>query len=417
MTAVNGGTLDAGSPGVLTWVMSGEVVIMIYCIQDLSEKTPDMTDQFPATDDLGPFKILHVHEPALDLRGIVVIDNVAAGPAIGGLRMAPDVSLEECRRLARAMTLKNAAAELPHGGGKSVLIGDPRMPVRQKQLLIRAFARALHDTREYIVGPDMGTNEVCMAWIRDEIGRSVGLPRVLGGIPLDEIGATGWGVAHSAGVAAEFAGVDLEGARVAVQGFGAVGQHGARFLQQMGAILVAASDSRGTVMEAGGLDVDALAARKAAGGSVLDHDDGEKADCDAIVDVDCDIWVPAARPDVLTKVNVSRLKAKMVIQGANIPATPEAERYLADNGVVNVPDFIANAGGVICAAMEYAGASEGMVFRVIEDKIRRNTRLVLEASAVDSKTPREAAVALADERVREAMSYRRWSSGDRGPGH
>ena len=140
-------------------------------------------------DDLGPIKIVHLHEPSCGLRGIVVIDNVACGPSIGGVRMAPDVSTREVFRLARAMTLKNAAAGLPHGGGKAGIVADPRTP--DKARLIRAFARAIRDLVDYIPGPDMGTDETCMGWMHDEIKRALGLPRVLGGIPLDEIGATG----------------------------------------------------------------------------------------------------------------------------------------------------------------------------------------------------------------------------------
>ena len=132
------------------------------------------------------------------MKAIVVVDNVACGPAIGGTRMAPDVSFEECFRLARAMTLKNAAAGLPHGGAKSVIFGDPSMDPDLKERWIRAFAQGIRGITDYIPGPDMGTNETAMAWVKDEIGRAVGLPRVLGGIPLDEIGATGWGLAVAA---------------------------------------------------------------------------------------------------------------------------------------------------------------------------------------------------------------------------
>ena len=183
-----------------------------------------MNDAFTHADDLGPAKIIHVYEPSLGLKGTLVVDNVARGPSIGGLRMAPDVSVDECFRLARAMTLKNAAAGLAHGGGKSVLWGDPRMNRAAKEGLIRAFAHALRNETDYIFGPDMGTDENCMAWIKDEIGRSVGLPEVVGGIPLDEIGATGWGVAEAAEVAAPLCGMALKGARVAIQGFGEIGR-------------------------------------------------------------------------------------------------------------------------------------------------------------------------------------------------
>ena len=194
-------------------------------------------------DDLGPIKIVHLHEPSCGLRGIVVIDNVACGSSIGGVRMAADVSTREVFRLARAMTLKNAAAGLPHGGGKAGILADPQ--TSDKARLIRAFARAIRDLVEYIPGPDMGTDETCMGWIHDEIGRAGGLPRVLGGIPLDEIGATGFGVAECAEVAAPLCNLTINGAAVAIEGFGNVGKHAARFLEEKGARLVAASDSKG----------------------------------------------------------------------------------------------------------------------------------------------------------------------------
>jgi glutamate dehydrogenase (NAD(P)+) len=368
-----------------------------------------MDGGFPHRDDLGPAKVIEVFEPGIGLEAALVVDNVARGPAIGGLRMAPDVSLAECARLARAMTLKNSAAGLPHGGAKSVLAGDPRMPAAGKERLIRAFAHALRNEADYIFGPDMGTDESCMAWVKDEIGRAAGLPAELGGIPLDEFGATGWGLAHCAEVAAPLAGVTLKGARVAVQGFGAVGRHAARFLAERGAILVAASDTRGTLHDPQGLDVAALCALKDAGRSVLDHARGEKRGADVILDAECDIWIPAARPDVVREDNVARLRTKLVLQGANIPCTPGAEKALAARGVTVVPDFIANAGGVICAAMEYRGATRSQAFDAIAERIRANTAAVLREAHGRGVLPREAALDLAARQVRKAMRLRRYA--------
>jgi glutamate dehydrogenase (NAD(P)+) len=368
-----------------------------------------MEDLFGFADDLGPAKIVHVHEPALGLRAVLVVDNVARGASIGGLRLAPDVSTAECVRLARAMTLKNAAADLPHGGGKSVLYGDPRMPRGDKERLIRAFAHALRNEQDYIFGPDMGTDEACMAWVMDEIGRSVGRPAALGGIPLDDLGATGWGLRHAAEVAARHCGLALPGTRVAIQGFGAVGKHAARFLAEQGAILVAASDSQGTIHDPQGLDVAGLIALKAAGQPVGAHGAGRKLDREAILDIDCDIWIPAARPDVVREDNVHRLKTRLVLQGANIPFTAGAESALHDRGVLVIPDFIANAGGVICAAMEYRGATPSAAFAAIEEKIRANTETLLDAVKAQRIPPRRAALEMATRRVREAMRYRRFS--------
>ncbi len=367
-----------------------------------------MEHVFDLADDLGPEKVLHIHRPSVGLRAIVVVDNVSCGPSIGGLRMAPDVSLEECARLARAMTLKNAAAGLSHGGGKSVIFADPHMPLDQKEPLIRAFADAIGDIKDYIVGPDMGTNETCMAWAHDEIGRAVGLPAEIGGIPLDEIGATGYGLAAAAVVAEEFCDFELNGARVAVQGFGAVGLHAARFLAEKGATLVAVADSRATVHNPNGLEIDTLARIKKETGRLSEI---EGADCfsrNEIVGIDCDIWIPAARPDVLREDNAAELKAKLVIQGANIPATPLAEEIMHAKGILSIPDFIANAGGVICASVEYHGGTRQTAFAEISEKVSDNTRAVLASASSSGKSPRMAARELAEARVRKAMGLRRW---------
>ncbi len=367
-----------------------------------------MENIFRFADSLGPAKVVHIHLPEFGLKSIVVIDNVACGPAIGGVRMAPDVSVDECARLARAMTLKNAAAELPHGGGKSVIFGNPRMPAPEKERVMRAFACAIRDLVDYIPGPDMGTDEICMAWVQDEIGRSVGLPPVLGGIPLDEIGATGFGLVAAIEAALPYCGLSLQGARVAVQGFGAVGRHAARFLVEKGALLVAVADSSATLFDRAGLDVADLTRHKLAGREITEYPAGKKASADAIIDVPCDIWIPAARPDVLHAGNVTRLQAKLVAQGANIPATAEAEAALHARGILVLPDFIANAGGVICAAVEYRGGTEAAAFAAIADKIGRNTREVLERASRTGSMPRAAATELAEARVKGAAGYRRW---------
>jgi glutamate dehydrogenase (NAD(P)+) len=365
-------------------------------------------DLFRLCDAFGPSKIVHVSSLKADLKGVVVIDNVAAGPAIGGTRMAPDVSTEECARLARAMTLKNASAGLPHGGAKSVIFGDPGMEQGRKEELIRAFACAIRDLVEYIPGPDMGTNETAMAWVKDEIGRSVGLPREVGGIPLDEIGATGFGLRIAAEVAQEFCDLELRGARLVVQGFGAVGRHAARFLSRRGAILVAAADSRGAIRDDAGIDVEALVAHKETGASVSEFPGGKTIDIETLVSVPCDIWIPAARPDVITKDNVDQLDCKLLLQGANIPATREAELALHQRGMLSIPDFIANAGGVICASVEYHGGSRSAAMAMIEEKIALNVRDVLKSARDKQVTPREAAMSLAEQRVRRAMELRRW---------
>ncbi len=368
-----------------------------------------MENIFKLTSDLGPWKIIHISEPSVGLKAVLVIDNVACGPAIGGVRMAPDVSTMEAIRLARAMTLKNGAAGLRHGGGKSVIYADPKMARDQKELLIRTFSNSIKHTIEYIPSPDMGTDEMCMAWVHYEIGRSVGLPQEIGGIPLDKIGATGFGVSHAVDVALDFANFPIDGARIVVQGFGSVGKHAARFLVEKGAILVGAADSIGSVYHPKGLDLAELMTLKETGESVIQARLGEKGDRDAVIDMECDIWIPAARPDVLHEDNMNRLQTKLVVQGANIPFTEGAERYLHKQGVLIIPDFIANAGGVICAAVEYQGGTQTSAFQVIAEKISTNTQQVLEEAAHKQIPPRDAAVSMAEHRVRTAMSYRRLS--------
>jgi len=369
-----------------------------------------MTDSiFRFCDDLGPKAIAHLHDPKAGLKAILVVDNVAAGPSIGGVRMAPDVSLEECFRLARAMTYKNAAAGIPHGGGKSVIFADPAMDPAAKENLVRAYAHAIEPFTDYIVGPDMGTNETVMAWVRDEIGRAVGLPRELGGIPLDEIGATGFGLAAAVEVACGHLKRDLEGARVALQGFGSVGRHAARCLADRGAVVVAAADSSATVHDPGGLDVAAVTAFKRDGGHFAGFGAGERLEREAVIGVDCDILVPAARPDVVREDNQESVKAWLIAPGANIGVTDAAERLLHERGVLCLPDFIANAGGVICASVEYHGGSQTQAFDVIGTRIRGNTGEVLERAATQGSRPRRAAIEMAEERIRRVMGLRRWS--------
>jgi glutamate dehydrogenase (NAD(P)+) len=358
-------------------------------------------------DALGPAKVVLLHDPAAHLDAVVVVDNLAAGAAIGGVRLATDITVTEVARLARAMTLKNLLAGLPHGGGKAGIVGDPEMRPAAKQPLLRAFARAIASLDEYIPGPDMGTDETCMAWIHDEIGRAVGLPEVLGGIPLDKFGATGLGLAASAEAAEEAGYLGLRGARVAVQGFGAVGRHAARFLAERGAVLIAASDSRGATVNRDGLDPERLAAFAATGAPVADFPAGTSIPRDELLWLECDILLPAARPDVLTAETAPLVAARVVLEGANIPATRDAEELLQSRGILCIPDVVANAGGVICASVEYRGGTRMQAFALIQERLRANTIEVLIAAKEAGITPRDAAEAIASERLAEAQRYRR----------
>ena len=239
----------------------------------------------------------------------------------------------------------------------------------------------------------MGTSELAMGWIKDEIGRAVGLPREIGGIPLDEIGATGFGLVAAIDVAREQIGLSLTGARVVVQGFGSVGQHAARFLAEKGAVLVGASDTSGTIADRDGLDLAAFLALKAEGPALIDHPRVRKLGTDAVIDIPCDIWIPAARPDVIHAGNVGRLQTRIVAEGANIPLSAEAEQTLATRGV-----------------LVYRGGTEAAALAFIAEKIRGNTKAVLDEVRRADVLPRTAATSLAIERVHRAMRTRRWDA-------
>ncbi len=359
-----------------------------------------------AADDLGPAKVVFLRLlPGVD--AVVVVDNVALGTAIGGVRVRTDITAAEVARLARAMTVKNAVAGLPHGGGKAGIAAPADQAPSEHERMMRAFARAIEPIAEYIPGPDMGTSETSMGYVHDEIGRAVGLPAVLGGVPLDELGATGVGVAVCADVLSEARVLDLDGARVIVQGFGAVGGHAARALAERGARVIAVSDISGATWSADGLDIPQLLAHKRSCGAVAGFAGGTPVPRDSILGLDCEILVPAAQPDVLTTDNAAKVSARVIIQGANLPVTPAAEAELHQRGVLCIPDVVANAGGVICASAEYRGAGHVAAFAGIEEKIRDTTTELLHRIRGGALLPREAAGQMAAERLGQAAALRR----------
>jgi len=357
-------------------------------------------------DELGPVAVHFLRLPS-GAEGIVVVDNLALGPAIGGVRLNPAVTVAEVARLARAMTIKNAVAGLAHGGGKAgIRAARPPTPA-DRQSLLRAFAQAIRDLTDYIPGPDMGTDETAMAWIRDEMGRAVGLPAVLGGIPLDEIGATGYGLAVCAQQLADAGRLDLAGARVAVQGFGAVGAHAALQLVQRGARVVAVSDSTGAVHAPDGLDVPALVAFKRSQ-PISGYPDAKPIARDDLLTVDCEILIPAAQADAVHEGNADQVHADVLLQGANLPVTAGAEAVLAQRGILSIPDVIANAGGVICASVEYRGGSRGQALTEIAERVAANTAELLDrVTGHRHPLPRQAVLAMARSRLDAAQAYRR----------
>jgi glutamate dehydrogenase (NAD(P)+) len=378
----------------------------------------DMTaDLLASVDEWGPEKIVCVSDARTGMRGVLVIDNTARGMGKGGTRMSPSVTVAEIARLARVMTWKWAAVDLFHGGAKAGIRFDPASP--DKERVLRAYVRRLADQipSSYVAGLDMGMTEHDAAIIQDELGdrgAAVGVPEELGGVPYDELGVTGYGVAESVDAALRRAGRSVKGARVALQGFGAVGVAAARRLDEMGATVVALSTSRGGVHDPGGLDVAHWLALRAERGDdcVLGVAPGERLAAGEELVLDCDVLIPAAIQDVIDAAVAARIRASLVVEGANLPTTPEARTVLARRGVTVVPDFIANAGGVVAAAFamdaRYSAfrPDPAAIFEAVSSRLRQNTDTVLAHAESTGVTTHEAALHIATERVRTAMRLR-----------
>jgi len=367
-------------------------------------------------DEFGPEKIIEVFDK--DMHGFVVIDNTALGPAKGGIRMTPSVTVEEVARLARVMTWKNALAELPFGGGKAGVVAG-RLSRDQKFEIIRSFSRAIKPVcpSEYIAGPDMNTGEEEMAEFVKANGSfksATGKPAAMCamhdrecGIP-HELGSTGFGVFHAMLIAAGHAGIDIAGAAIAIEGFGNVGTSFMKNAIECGAKVVAVSDSKGCIYNRDGLGYEKLMDVKKNTGSVINYKPAETMESSRLFELPVDILVPAALPDSINKNNVNNIKAKVIVEAANIPAMPEIEEILHKRGVLVVPDIIANAGGVISSYAEYMGKNPDEMFGIVKEKIRKNTKLVLDAAAKQGVKPRDAAMQTAVQRVHDAMEKRRY---------
>jgi glutamate dehydrogenase (NAD(P)+) len=358
-------------------------------------------------DEFGPEMVITVYDPATGMRGFTVIDNTKLGPGKGGIRLTPTVTVEEVMRLARAMTWKNALAGLPFGGAKSGIVADPgKITIEKKEELVRAFSRSIKSVcpGKYIAGPDMNTTQREMQWFAEENGdmkSATGKPKALGGLP-HELGSTGFGVVHSAAVAAEHLGMDIAGAAVAIEGFGNVGWFAGKLLSERGARIVAISDSSGAVHNPDGMDFEKLSEVKKKAGSVSKYRPGTPGTCDSILSADADILITAAIPDLVKPRDVARLKFRLIVEGSNIPMSPETEKSCHGKGILVIPDFVANAGGAISSYVEYKGGTEKEMFALVEKKIKENTRIMLREMKASGGTPREAALMLAMQKVREA---------------
>ncbi|MDF3141897.1 MULTISPECIES: Glu/Leu/Phe/Val dehydrogenase dimerization domain-containing protein [unclassified Streptomyces] len=374
-----------------------------------------MTDALSLVDDWGPEKIVVVSHRRTGMKGVLVIDNTARGIGKGGTRMSPTVTVDEVARLARVMTWKWASADLFYGGAKAGIVAAPASP--DKEAILRAFARALSNEvpREYVMGLDMGLTESDAAIIQDELGdrgAAVGTPEHLGGVAYDKLGVTGYGVAESTDAAAQRLGLPLGGARVAIQGFGAVGSAAARRFSELGATVVAVSTAHGALHDPTGLDVDdLLTAREEHGDHFVTRRPvrGTTLASGAELTVDCDILVPAALQDVIDHSTAHEIKARLVVEGANLPTSVDAQDILDRRGITVVPDFVANAGGVVAAAFAMDARYSGFrpdttaIFETISTRLRANTVTVLDEAERCHVTPHAAGRALAEQRVRTAM--------------
>ncbi len=355
--------------------------------------------------------------------------NSALGPYKGGIRYHPAVTMEEVIALSMMMTWKNALAGLPYGGGKGGVRVDPhKLSPRELEQLSRGYIRAI---AKYIgpdldiPAPDVYTNPQIMAWMMDEYYRVTGMhhygvitgkPVELGGLQTREI-ATGFGVAVVAREIAKRMWGGIEGRTVAVQGYGNAGYYAAKFLHEMGAVVVAVSDSKGGIYSSKGLNPDEVKRVKARTGSVIHYEGAERRITnEELLELDVDVLVPAAIENVITEHNAPRIKAKLIVEAANGPTTAEADRMLAERGVVVVPDILANAGGVVTSHIEWVNnrmggwITEEEARRRLEETMARNAAKVWDFWHKEFDTQkhpmRDAAYALAVKRVVDAMKLR-----------
>ncbi len=356
--------------------------------------------------------------------GYRVQHNFSRGPAKGGLRYAPNVNLDEVRALAMWMTWKCALLDVPYGGAKGGLAIDPREhSTAELERVTRRYTSEILPIigpERDIPAPDIGTDEQTMAWIMDTYSVNMGytVPGIVTGKPISLGGsqgrasATSRGVTHIALAALRHVGLEPSRSTAAVQGFGKVGADAARFLSEAGVRVTAVSDQYGAISNDAGLDIEALSAHVRATGSVVGFAGGEPLDGAALLTHDVDLLVPAAVEGVLHEGNAADVQATVVVEGANGPTTPAADRIMRERGILVVPDILANAGGVIVSYFEWVQANQAYWWRADEVESRLEERMlsawqcVLGYAEQRDLSLRTAATALAVERVAEAHKLR-----------
>lgn len=381
-----------------------------------------MTSAWEEIDEWGPEKVLQVYDSDTGMKGVLVIDNTSKGPGKGGIRFAPSVTPLEVFSLARTMTWKCAAAGLPFGGAKGGIIADPNKVDRVSWM--KSFAKMIRPycPSQYIAATDVGTTELDMAIFAHEIGdmrACTGKPSELGGIP-HELGTTGYGVSVALQTAFDILKelkiiqLSKSQSRVVIQGFGNVGSFAARFLDQNGVKVVGVSDVSGFIYskDKNGLNIPKLMKDMKGKAKLSDLKDYgyDIRDKDEIFEIALDIFIPAAMGGVINNKTAPKLLGngvKMVVEAANIPTTVDACEYLYKNKIWIIPDFLANAGGVIGSFVEYQGRTEKEAFDLIEYKITKNIKEVLTEAIMKEDNPRKIATELSKQIVYRAMLLRK----------
>ena len=351
-------------------------------------------------DDIGPERIFHYYDPQSGMRAAVVIDSTRFGISAGGVRMAGDLTLLELVRLARAMSYKFAMLELPCGGAKAGIWLEPAQPTRPQVMgSFLAAIRPLVDGRAYMPGADMGTSAGDFTDVYPP-AQNLGDQEFEGMLLEDQL--TGYGVVVAARTACEWLGRSLRDARVAIEGFGKVGAGAAKYFARAGARVVAVSTVHGLLHQPQGLDVPRLLSLRARlGDAALQEYAGAAplAPRENLFAVECDVLVPGARPDSIHTGNAGSIAAPLIVPAANIPYAAGSVAALHARGIVPLPDFVTNAGGVLAGlvGLEGGGAEDG--FRTVEERVAGNVRLVLDAARERGCSSYDAALERARRRI------------------
>jgi glutamate dehydrogenase (NAD(P)+) len=346
----------------------------------------------------------------INLRGYLAIDSIVNGRCYGGVRMSPEVTPELMVQLARVMTLKHGFVGLPLGGAKAGIIADPEMPLESKRRILRSFGQAIEPflkTRSYIPSGDLGVSSEDVRFMRSSTGlKSKTQPRYRG-LSFALTGFySGITVFAAAASAARHISLDLNQASVAIEGFGSVGASAARAFWEREIRVVAISTSQGAIFDEAGLDIgELIKLRDQVGSQVVNSfEKAEKIDKNRLLELDVDILSPCAQSYSITPDNASRIAARIISPGANIPSTPEAEPVLLQKGILFIPDFVANCGGVLGISMKQTGLKEDYIRRFLEEKIGQQVTGIIKATEREKINPRVYAQRIAEERFLRAKA-------------